>query len=92
MAEAIAIERYKRIGEARFNKTRNVISRYQTIEHDQAVRQVMAMNNGRPRSVRSKSDLMLLHHVASVLRAAGVIEFQIITKAHEKGGFLIVAV
>lgn len=58
----------------------------------EAAQRIRAMKSGKQFTATSNKDRILLLKVAKTLRAAGVIEFQIITKSDGNGGFLIVAV
>lgn len=53
---------------------------------------VKALRQGKSFDVADRSERTLAVQAATSLRAAGVIDFKVITKANENGGFTIYAV
>lgn len=58
----------------------------------EAASRLKKLKSGQNFSVKSNKDRIMLLKVAKTLRAAGYLEFQIITKSNGNGGFIIVAV
>lgn len=55
-------------------------------------RRIKGLRKGKSFDVTSKSDRTIAIQVATTLRATGGIDFQIITKENDNGGFTIFAV
>lgn len=58
----------------------------------EAVQKLKAMKPGQQFTVDSKRDRATLLNTAKTLRNAGVIEFQLVTRANDSGGFIIAAI
>lgn len=58
----------------------------------EAASRLKSLKPGKPFEVTSNKDRITLLKVAKTLRAAGHMDFQVITKANENGGFTIHAV